>query len=75
MRTPQKIALLFLEKEALYHTALSQIYPQKPILCGLLWTQSPRLDLIPEALMEKFTHQTEVMIKSPLFFPQHPRIL
>jgi len=43
----------YLKQMALYRTALSQIYPQKPILCGLLWTQSPRLDFIPEALMEK----------------------
>jgi ATP-dependent helicase/nuclease subunit A len=43
----------YLKQMALYKTALSQIYPQKPILCGLLWTQSPRLDVIPEVLMTK----------------------
>ncbi len=46
----------YLKQMALYHTALSQVYPQKPILCGLLWTHLPRLDFIPEALMNKFTN-------------------
>ncbi|MBP9692260.1 MAG: hypothetical protein KBD90_02900 [Alphaproteobacteria bacterium] len=42
--------------DACHARALSQIYPQKPILCGLLWAHLPRLDLIPEAMVNKFTN-------------------
>lgn len=46
---------LYLKQMAIYQAALSQIYPSKIILCGLLWTQLPRLDLLPDALLKKFT--------------------
>ncbi|MBP6951044.1 MAG: double-strand break repair helicase AddA [Alphaproteobacteria bacterium] len=45
---------VYLKQLSLYQAALSKIYPHKPVLCGLLWTQGPRLDLIPESLLKKF---------------------
>jgi len=51
----QDIPQTYLKQMALYREVLSQIYPQKPILCGLLWTELPRLDLLPESLLKKFT--------------------
>jgi len=45
----------YLNQMSLYREAVSQIYPQKPILCGLLWTEVPRLDILPESLLKKFT--------------------
>ncbi len=54
---PQKveeIPSLYIKQMAIYKTALAHIYPQKNILCGLLWTELPRLDLLPESLLKKF---------------------
>ncbi len=45
----------YLKQMAIYQMALTQIYPQLPILCGILWTQVPRLDLLPDSLLKKFT--------------------
>lgn len=44
----------YVRQMALYQFALSQIYPQYPILCGLLWTHLPRMDLLPNELLKKF---------------------
>jgi ATP-dependent helicase/nuclease subunit A len=43
----------YIKQMALYRMALAHIYPKKTILCGLLWTELPRLDLLPETLLEK----------------------
>jgi ATP-dependent helicase/nuclease subunit A len=48
------ISNTYLKQMAIYQAALSQIYPERPILCGLLWTEEPRLDVLPEALLKKF---------------------
>jgi ATP-dependent helicase/nuclease subunit A len=48
------ISKTYLKQMAIYQAALSQIYPQLPISCGLLWTQLPRLDLLPDSLLKKF---------------------
>ena len=53
-KTLQDIPQTYVKQMALYREALSQIYPQKLILCGLLWTELPRLDLLPESLLKKF---------------------
>jgi ATP-dependent helicase/nuclease subunit A len=44
----------YLKQMALYQAVLSQIYPNVPIVCGLLWTHIPRLDLLAEDLLKKF---------------------
>lgn len=44
----------YIRQMAFYQMALSQIYPDLPILCGLLWTHLPRLDLIPDDFLKKF---------------------
>jgi len=48
------ISSTYLKQMAIYQAALSQIYPERPILCGLLWTEEPRLDVLPESLLKKF---------------------
>jgi len=35
-----------------YRAALSLIYPDKPVRCVLLWTDSPKLMEIPENMLE-----------------------
>jgi ATP-dependent helicase/nuclease subunit A len=49
------ISQTYVRQMALYQLALSQIYPQYPVLCGLLWTHLPRLDLLPDFLLKKST--------------------
>ncbi len=39
----------YIRQMAIYKEALTQIYPDKTILCGLLWTEIPRLDLLEES--------------------------
>jgi ATP-dependent helicase/nuclease subunit A len=45
----------YMRQMALYQHALSQIYPEFRILCGILWTHVPRLDLLTDDLLKKFT--------------------
>lgn len=45
----------YIRQMAFYHLALSQIYPNYRVLCGILWTHLPRLDLLPNDLLKKFT--------------------
>lgn len=52
---PKDVPLPYLKQMAIYQAALTQIYPNRIILCGLLWTQIPRLDILSEALLKKFT--------------------
>ncbi|HUX80004.1 MAG TPA: double-strand break repair helicase AddA [Alphaproteobacteria bacterium] len=50
-----KIPKTYIKQMAIYQAALRQIYPQFPIWCGILWTHLPRLDILPEPLLKKFT--------------------
>ncbi|MBI2707229.1 MAG: double-strand break repair helicase AddA [Proteobacteria bacterium] len=50
----EDISTTYLKQMAIYHVALSHIYPERTISCGLLWTEEPRLDLLPESLLKKF---------------------
>ncbi|MBS0272265.1 MAG: double-strand break repair helicase AddA [Proteobacteria bacterium] len=50
-----EIPTSYLKQMAMYQAALSQIYPSQTILCGLLWTHFPRLDVLPDSLLKKFT--------------------
>ncbi len=45
--TLQDIPKTYIHQMTLYRDALTQIYPTKEILCGLLWTEVPRLDILP----------------------------
>lgn len=49
------IPQIYIRQMALYQLALAQIYPERCILCGILWTHLPRLDLLPDDLLKKFT--------------------
>lgn len=44
-----------IQQLSIYQLALQEIFPSKEILCGLIWTEAPRLDIIPETLLKKFT--------------------
>ena len=44
----------YYKQMAIYQMALAQIYPEHSIICGILWTHLPRLDLLPSSLLKKF---------------------
>jgi len=44
----EDIPQTYLQQMAIYKEAVSEIYPTRKILCGLLWTAIPRLDLLHE---------------------------
>ncbi|MEZ5648803.1 MAG: PD-(D/E)XK nuclease family protein [Alphaproteobacteria bacterium] len=52
--TPQAIAPAYLRQMATYRAVLSQIYPDRPVLAALLWTEGPSLMEIPKALLDQY---------------------
>lgn len=56
----------YIRQMALYRHALAHIYPQKTILCAILWTELPRLDLLPESLMERYLLSFQPSLPSDL---------
>jgi ATP-dependent helicase/nuclease subunit A len=51
-RTVAETAQPYLRQMAAYRAALGKIYPGKTIRCALLWTESPRLMALPDALLD-----------------------
>jgi ATP-dependent helicase/nuclease subunit A len=49
---PSGIRPGYLRQLALYRRALEGLFPGKPVSCGILWTASPRLMLVPPSLIE-----------------------
>lgn len=52
--TLEKISKTYIKQMAFYQTALTSMYPNRLTTCALLWTEIPRLDLLPEVLLQKF---------------------
>lgn len=50
--TAEETAQPYLRQMAAYRAALGRIYPGKTIRCALLWTESPRLMALPDALLQ-----------------------
>ncbi|MFT9016863.1 MAG: PD-(D/E)XK nuclease family protein, partial [Acetobacter sp.] len=44
--------VLYLRQMAAYRVLLRQIWPQKPVTCVLVWTEQPRADVLPPALLD-----------------------
>ena len=40
---PDAIPPIYLRQLALYRAVLTQLYPDKDVICALLWTEAPRL--------------------------------
>ncbi len=51
--TLENIPTTYFLQLLIYKTALQEIYPSKEIQCGLLWTETPRLDIIPDSYLKK----------------------
>ncbi len=66
--TLDKIPKTYIKQMAFYHTALAAMYPDRLITCALLWTEVPRLDLLPEALFSIIPNliRDPIIMGSPL---------
>ncbi|MFN8947269.1 MAG: PD-(D/E)XK nuclease family protein, partial [Alphaproteobacteria bacterium] len=42
----------YLRQLALYRKALEGLFPGRPVSCGILWTVTPRLMIVPPALID-----------------------
>jgi ATP-dependent helicase/nuclease subunit A len=51
-RTVKKVPPIYINQMKAYRQALSQIYPDRPVRCVLLWTDVPRLMEIPKEMLE-----------------------
>ena len=49
-----RVAPLYLRQMAAYRAVLTQIYPGRPVECLLLWTETPRLMALPDALLDRY---------------------
>ncbi len=61
----EEISESIIKQMGLYQMAVSQMYPKKTVTCGVLWTQVPRLDLIPDSMVKKFTGSIDVHLGKP----------
>ncbi|MBM3547847.1 MAG: double-strand break repair helicase AddA [Alphaproteobacteria bacterium] len=52
---PAKVAALYLRQMAAYRAVLRLVYPGRPVECHLLWTETPRLMALPDALLNRYT--------------------
>ena len=48
----QDVAPLYLDQMALYRAAAQRVFPGKRIVCGLIFTDGPRLIALPDAALE-----------------------
>jgi len=50
-RSEDEVAAVYLQQLASYRAALERIYPDRPVVCAILWTEAPRLmPISPELL-------------------------
>lgn len=54
--TPEAVPQPYLRQMAAYRSALRQIYPAHTIRCALLWTATPALMPLPDALLDAAAH-------------------
>ncbi|WP_230975582.1 UvrD-helicase domain-containing protein [Acetobacter garciniae] len=56
-RRVEDTPVLYLRQMAAYRVLLGQIWPQKPVTCVLVWTEQPRADVLPAALLDSHAPQ------------------
>lgn len=49
-----RVAPLYLRQMAAYRAVLMQVYPGRRVECRLLWTETPRLMALPDALLDRY---------------------
>ena len=52
--TPDAVPASYLAQLATYRALLRQLHPDRKVRSALLWTSLPRLDLLPDALLDRF---------------------
>ncbi|USG61328.1 double-strand break repair helicase AddA [Sneathiella marina] len=50
-RSIDDVPKMYLRQMSIYHQAMSQMYPGKPIKLALLWTDGPHLMMLPHSLL------------------------
>ncbi|AOW47351.1 double-strand break repair helicase AddA [Acetobacter ascendens] len=50
----QDTPVLYLRQMAAYRALLQGIWPDRPVVCVLVWTEMPRADVLPDALLDKY---------------------
>lgn len=58
--TLEGVSPAYVSQMAAYRAVLSQIYPDHEIRCALLWTEGPRLMMLPAEMLDKSLSQNEV---------------
>lgn len=53
-RRVQDTPVLYLRQMAAYRALLQGIWPDRPVVCVLVWTEMPRADVLPDALLDKY---------------------
>jgi len=53
--TAAETPLIYLRQMATYRALLRQIYPDKAVLCALLWTDGPRLMALDSDILDRYT--------------------
>jgi ATP-dependent helicase/nuclease subunit A len=54
---PENTPEAYVLQLALYRAVLRKIFPQKAVSCALLWTEAPRLMIVPQALLDAALHR------------------
>ncbi len=52
-KTPDEVAPLYRRQLAAYRIALSQVFPDKRVRAALLWTDAPRIIMMPDDLLDE----------------------
>ena len=50
----EEVPAIYLRQIACYRGLLRQIYPDRPVRCGLLWTDGPRLLALSDELVDRY---------------------
>ncbi|GAN60858.1 double-strand break repair helicase AddA [Acetobacter cibinongensis] len=51
-RTSAGTPVLYLRQMAAYRALLQGLYPDRPVVCVLVWTEGPRADVLPDAVLD-----------------------
>jgi ATP-dependent helicase/nuclease subunit A len=51
---PADAPAAYLRQMALYRSLLREVYPDRPVTCALIWTDGPRLALLPDRLLDRY---------------------
>ncbi|MFM7083516.1 MAG: double-strand break repair helicase AddA, partial [Hyphomicrobium sp.] len=64
--SPSEVSNIYIYQLAAYRIALLQIFNDRPVRAGLLWTETPKLMEIPVDILEKYTKDLWTLNKSDL---------